>query len=298
MKIVIAGGSGFVGQHLARLLVDRGEEVVVLSRSVDRSAKFREVAWDGRSVGDWASEVEGADYVFNLSGSPVEKKWTEAVKRGILSSRVDSTRAIHAAIERASVRPKAWVNASAVGWYGDRGDEILAESSRPGSGFLAETCEAWERCCLVPDLEGVKQVAVRIGIVLGREGGAFPILKKLTDSFAGGAAGDGRQWMPWIHVEDLARLLAWAAESAQEGPINGCSPDPARNGEMMSALRAEVGRPFSPAVPSFMLGIGAGLMGKEPSVLLMSQRAVPTLALAQGFEFSHRDLRLAIRSLL
>jgi uncharacterized protein len=296
-RAVIAGGSGFVGQHLAAELVGQGFEVAILSRSVDSSAKYREVKWDGKSLGDWAKEIDGAELVFNLSGAPIDKKWTPEYQKVVLDSRVESSRVIGEAIRAATSKPKAWVNASAVGFYGDRGDEILGESAREGTGFLSEVCSEWERACLVPEIPDVKQVCVRIGIVLGLEGGMFPVMSKLAKLGLGGAAGSGKQWLPVIHVDDLARVFVWAAEFAQEGVLNGCCPEPVQNSEFMGALREAYGRPFSPPVPKFALNFGSGLMGKEGALILMSQRAVPTLALSQGFEFKYPDLDAIIGDL-
>jgi len=290
MKAVIAGGSGFVGHHLGAELERQGYEVVILSRSVDSSAKYREVKWDGRSLGDWAKEIDGSDLVFNLSGAPIDKKWTPEYQKVILDSRVDSSRVIGESIRAAEKKPRAWVNASAVGFYGDRGDEFLGESAHIGSGFLSEVCTQWEQAALEPDIPEVKQVCVRIGIVLGHEGGIFPVMSKLAKLGLGGAAGSGKQWLPVIHVDDLARLFVWAADHAQEGAVNGCCPEPVTNAGFMEALREAHGRPFSPPVPKFALSLGSGLMGKEGALILMSQRAVPTLALSQGFEFNYGNL--------
>ena len=297
-KAVIAGGSGFVGQHLAAELVAVGYDVVVLSRSVDTGAKYREVKWDGKSQGDWVNEIDGATAVFNLSGAPIENKWTPDYKKVIIDSRVDSTRAIHEAIRSVKNRPETWVNSSAVGWYGDRGDEILSESARAGSGFLNEVCEEWERACLKPDIPEVKQVCLRTGIVLGKDGGIFKEMSKLAKLGLGGAAGGGDQWLPVIHVKDMARMYVWAVDSAQEGPINACCPEPVKNSEFMGALRSAYSRPWSPPVPPFALKVGAGLMGKEGALILMSQRAVPTLALSQGFKFEFPDLEAIVEDLV
>ncbi|MFM9873444.1 MAG: TIGR01777 family oxidoreductase [Fimbriimonadaceae bacterium] len=289
-RAVIAGGSGFVGKHLAAELVGQGFEVVLLSRSVDTSATYREVKWDGKSLGDWEKEIDGAELVFNLSGAPIDKKWTPEYQKVVLDSRVESSRVIGEAIRAAGAKPKAWVNASAVGFYGDREDEILSESSREGAGFLSDVCAEWEQACLVPEIPDVKQVCVRIGIVLGREGGIFPVMSKLAKLGLGGAAGSGKQWLPVIHVDDLVRLFVWAADHAQEGVLNGCCPEPVQNSEFMGALREAYGRPFSPPVPKFALNLGSGLMGKEGALILMSQRAIPTLAQSQGFEFKYENL--------
>ncbi len=290
MKAVIAGGSGFVGQHLAAELVKHGYEVVLLSRSIGEKSKYREVKWDGRTLGDWVQEIEGCDLVFNLSGAPIDKKWTPEYKKVLIDSRVDSSRVIGEAIRSVKAKPRAWVNSSAVGFYGDRSDDILGESARQGDNFLTEVCVEWERAALEPDIADVRQVCVRTGIALGREGGIFPVMSKLAKMGLGGAAGSGKQWLPVIHVDDLARLYFWAADHANEGAVNGCGPKPVTNADFMKALREAYARPFSPPVPKFALQLGSGLMGKEGDLILMSQRAVPTLALANGFEFKYPSL--------
>jgi uncharacterized protein len=298
MKAVIAGGSGFVGKHLAAELTNSGFEVVVLTRSPNAGAKFREVKWDGKSQGDWAKEIDGATAVFNLSGAPIDKKWTPEYQKVLVSSRTEPTRAIHEAIRASAVKPKTWVNASAVGWYGDRGDEILSESDRIGEGFLSEVCQQWEDAALVQDIPEVKQVCARIGIVLGNEGGVLGALIPLVKGFAGGAAGSGKQYLSVIHVKDLAKMLVWLVEAGQEGPINACGPEPVTNSQLMAALRERFGRPPVPPAPAFVIKAATAAMGKEATVVLVSQRAVPTLALAQGFEFAFPTLNSALDDLL
>ncbi|MDI9641414.1 DUF1731 domain-containing protein [Geitlerinema splendidum] len=198
----------------------------------------------------------------------------------------------------ALIPPSVWINAGGVGIYGDRGDEALSESSRPGGGFLADVSSAWEAACLNSESK-TRTVVARFGVVLGREGGAFPIFLKLAKLFIGGPAGNGRQWMSWIHIEDLCRLLEWMIEEDHvSGAVNAVSPDPVRNGDFMDELRKAVGRPPVPGMPNAIFRQLVTLTGKEPSVLLESQRVFPVLAMSKGFEFQFPEFHAAIEALI
>lgn len=297
-KAVVAGGSGFVGKAVLEQFKKEGWETVVLSRSVKPvPGADRVVVWDAASGGPWEAEVSGAGAVVNLTGESVMTRFTLEAKRKILSSRVDSTRAIAAAIASASVTPSAWVNASAIGFYGDGQDRELCEASPRGSGFLAETCEAWEKAFFAPDLPGVRRAAIRVGIVLGRGGGAFEQLSRVTKMFAGGALGTGRQYMSWIHLDDIARMFVWASQNPVSGVFNGTAPAPVTNAEMMSAFRGVYGRPPIPPAPAFMVRLMAGAMNLEPDVILEGARVLPRMPLAHGFEFLHPSLGKALDGL-
>lgn len=296
-KVIVAGGSGFVGGHLIAELNAAGHEVVLLSRSSKSEPGASTVIWDAKTVGPWASELDGALAVYNLSGTPVDKKWTPEVQKQIRDSRVYSTRAIGEAIAVSHSRPQAWINASAIGFYGNRGNESLSESSKIGQGFLAETCIDWEKSMSDFDLPDVSQTAIRIGIVLGKEGGAFPILNNLAKAFLGGAVGSGKQYMSWIHVRDLARMMVWAIDQRIDGPVNGVAPNPVTNAEFMATLRELHGRPPIPPAPSPILKLATGLMGKEAEVLLSGAKVFPTVAKSRGFEFEFPDLRDAVSQL-
>lgn len=295
-KLVLAGGSGFVGAAIIERFSDW--EVVVLGRRGTDVPGARGVKWDAATIGSWTSELENVDAVINLAGEPIAQRWTEESKRRILESRTRSTCVIGEAIQQLSTPPKVWVNASAVGYYGDTGDTEVDETSAPGRGFLAETCLAWEDSQRSWSLPGTRCVRVRIGVAFGKDGGALPVLAKLTRSFLGGAAGNGRQFVPWIHVDDLARLFRWCVESPVEGPVNGCAPLPIRNAELMEALRKTIGRPWAPPAPTPLLKVATGLMGLPAETVLISSRVVPRVAQQHGFAFQHADLERALRDLL
>lgn len=296
-KAVIGGGSGFIGNHLANELEKSGYEVAVLTRSPDAGARYPEVKWDAKSLGDWVKEFEGADAVFNLTGAPIEKKWTDEYKKVIVQSRVDSTCIFAEAIKASKTPPRVWVNSSAIGFYGDRGDEMLSESSSAGTGFLPETCLKWESSIFEHSLPKTRKVAIRTGIVLGKESGMYPVLKSITEKFLGGAAGDGKQWVSWIHVDDLVRMMVWSLNSGLEGPINATAPNPVTNANLMEAMREDLGRPPVPPAPPFLINLATSAIGKEGALILQGQRVHPVIAQANGFNFLYPKLHLALSDL-
>lgn len=298
-KVVVAGGSGLIGRELTARLKGLGYEVVVLSRSGKAPKEARGVMWDAETVGPWREELEGAAAVINLVGSSIAVKWTKESKLEILESRLHSTKAIGMAIALCESRPPVWVNMSAIGFYGDRGSEELSEASQPGArrDFLVDTCVAWEAALDEVQLEGVRKVILRSGTVLGKEGGAFPQLLNLTKWFLGGHVGPGTQYMSWIHIKDLCGLIIFAVENDVSGPINGTSPQSVTNRFFMGALRGILRRPWAPPVPAFALTIANWFGAPDPSLLLYSQRVVPSVALENGFSFEFDDLRDAMKNL-
>jgi uncharacterized protein (TIGR01777 family) len=300
MKIVIAGGSGFIGKALVQHLSDRNE-VVVLSRHPRAGLAAREAEWDGKSVGDWAVELEGAEAVINLSGASISKHWSQEYKLQILESRLDSTRAIGQAIAGCSIPPNVWINGSATGYYGNRGDELLNEDSAPGrkGEFLVDTCVAWEHEQERAQCSSTRKVRIRTGLVLGQGGGALAPLQTLARFFLGGAVGNGQQYMSWIHISDLVGLIQWILDSERvEGPVNGTAPEPERNDHFMAVLRAVLKRPWAPPVPAFVLRLVSAFGGPEASLLLDGQKVMPTKALQGGFHFKFLNLRDALADLL
>jgi uncharacterized protein (TIGR01777 family) len=299
MKALVTGATGFVGPRLLRML----DGPVVLSRNPERArTALGRLAgpiyrWDPMR-GPPAPEVfEGVDVVLHLAGESVaEGRWTPAQKARIRDSRVVGTRHLVQGIAQASARPKTLVSSSAVGYYGDRGDEELTEAAAPAHDFLADVCVEWEREALVAEQHGVRVVTARTGIVLGAGGGA---LAKMLTPFklgAGGPLGNGRQWMPWIHVADLARLYLHAAETASiRGPMNAVAPHPVRNSEFTKALARQLHRPAF--MPAPYLGLRL-LFGEFAKVLFASQRVIPRVAIDTGFVFQYPEIAVALREIL
>jgi hypothetical protein len=298
-KVVVAGGSGRIGRALAAELAGEGREVVVLSRRAggDAAPGGRSVAWDGRTVGAWAAELEDAAGVVNLAGEDIAGgRWTEARKRRLLDSRVATTGALVEAIRRARRPPAALLQASAVGYYGNRGDEALDEDSAPGTGFLPEICVAWEGASAPVEALGVRRVVLRTGLVLARDGGALPEMARPFRLGVGGPLGDGRQWMPWIHLADeTGAIRHLLARADQRGPFNLVAPEPATNEAFSRALARALGRPSLLRAPAFALRLALGEMA---DMLLGGQRPAPRRLLEAGYRFRFPALDPALADLL
>lgn len=255
-----------------------------------KSACFR---WDPARELPPAEAFDGCEAVFHLAGEPVaEGRWTKAKKANIRDSRVEGTRHLVEALRELESRPKVLVSASAVGFYGSRGNEVLAESAAAADGFLADVCRAWEAEAGAAEDLGMRVVTIRIGLVLGTQGGALARMLPLFKLCAGGRLGDGQQWMPWIHVDDLASLFLFCAQSETlDGAVNGCAPNPVTNQQFTKALAKAVGRPALFPAPAFALRLG---LGEFAEVLLASQRAVPDKAQSAGFQFKHPTIETAL----
>jgi uncharacterized protein (TIGR01777 family) len=296
-RTLVTGATGLIGTRL----VARLPHVVVLSRDAESARRrlgVREAfAWSPEGGPPPATAFEHVDAMVHLAGESVAAgRWTTERKRRIRESRVLGTRHLVAGLAAAPSRPRVLVCASAVGYYGDRGDELLDEFSAPGQGFLSEVCQAWETEALGGEALGIRVVLVRIGVVLARDGGA---LAKLLPPFrlgAGGRLGGGRQWMPWIHVDDLVGLVAHAAASNEvRGAMNAVAPQPARNADFARALGRALHRPALLPVPGLALRL---LLGEMSEVLTASQRVVPKVAERTGYAFRHPDLDGALGALL
>jgi hypothetical protein len=302
MNIVIAGGSGFLGGALARTLAAEGHQVAILTRrrvaSTPAQPRMSFVEWtpDG-SGGPWASVVDGATAVVNLAGESIAaKRWSPAQKQKLRDSRLLATRSLTTAVRQAARPPAAFVSGSAVGYYGDRGDETLTEVSPPGTDFLAGVARDWEAAAgAVADLTRV--ALVRTGIVLDRRGGALPKMLPPFQMFVGGPLGSGTQYMPWIHKEDWVRLVSWmiTAEGAR-GPVNATGPSPVTNAEFSKALGLALKRPSFLPAPAFALRLALGEMAD--ALLLSGQRALPVRATDLGFSFRYSNIDEALASAL
>lgn len=299
-KVVLAGGSGFLGQALGHRLAAEGWEVVVLSRDPRETTPFREVLWNAETGGAWAAELEGAAAVVNLAGRSINCVHTLVNGREILDSRLNAVKALAKGYARARHPPPVWVQCSATGYYGNAGDRFCDESLAPGPGFLAETCRLWEGAFQAVDLPEVRRVILRIGVVLDAEHGALPVLTKLTRRFLGGPAGSGRQYLSWIHREDLLGIFEAALVRPElTGPYNACSPAPVTNAGFMRELRSALGRPWCPAAPEFVVRLVAGrLLGTDSTLALHGQRCRPGRLLAAGFNFNHPAVGAALHDLL
>lgn len=295
-RIVIAGGTGFVGVALVDQFMKRGYEVVVLSRG-DEKSKARLVNWDGRNVGPWADELKNALAVINLSGTPINKKWTAKTFAEMRSSRIETTNAIGEAITGMSERPKVWVNTNATGIYGDRGDEALSESSRLGTGQLADLCKEWSAAHMRWPLPDVNRIQSRFGVVLG-PGGALQVLTKLSTWFLGAPAGTGTQYVSWIHIDDLCSLMEKCVEGWFSGAVNFCAPGPVTNRDLMAGIARQVGRPKLPPVPAPLFEFATGLVGMEGQFILQGQRVFPVIAQGHGFPFKFATIQAALSDLL
>ena len=299
-RIVIAGGSGFIGGHLARRFRERGLDVVILTRTAKaRTDGVREVAWDGRTVGAWARELDGAAALVNLTGKSVNCRHTPANKHEIILSRVDSVRVIAGAIAASTVPVPVWVQASAVGIYGNAGDRLCDESAPHGADFMAQVCEKWEGALAEATMPRTRRVALRFGVALGRDGGALPMLARLARWGLGGTVASGTQYMSWIHIDDLASVVERAIERVtMVGAYNAATHTAATNAAFMRRLRRVVHRPWSPPAPAFAVEIGSWIIGTDAEVALHGQRCVPRRLDEDGFAFAHEDLGETMAGLL
>lgn len=303
MKIVIAGGTGFLGAPLADTLAAAGHAVVVLSRassatSAARPSGVRLVPWTPNGdAGSLAPDIDGADAVVNLAGESIAgARWSPGHKRRILDSRVKATRSLADAIARAAAPPAVLVNGSAVGYYGPCGDEVVTEEAPPGSDFLARVCVEWEAEANRAASARTRVVCVRTGLVLARNGGALPKMLPPFKLFVGGRVGSGRQFWPWIHRDDWVALVGWAiANAGVSGPLNATAPDPVTNAAFAEALGGAMHRPALLPAPAFALRLMLGEMAD--ALLLSGQRAVPSKARHQGFTFRHETLDGALRAI-
>lgn len=297
-KIVIAGASGFIGTELITAFKAEGWHIIAVSRGASVKGADETVAWSDDPASPLGRALGESQALINLAGRSIMTRFTPQSKEEILKSRVDSTQQLGRLIAGLSRKPEVWVNASAIGIYGDRGDKVLTEASPIGEGFLPDTCMAWESAVMKENLPDVRRVMIRIGIVLGHGGGAFEQLSKVTNMYAGGALGSGQQYVSWIHLKDLVRMFVWAVNNEVSGPINGTAPNPVTNAELMSGLRDVYGKPPIPPAPAFIIKAVLPMMGIEPSLLLDGQRVIPELAMVHGFRFEFETLTFALHDLV
>jgi uncharacterized protein (TIGR01777 family) len=302
-RILVSGATGFIGRALCRRLVKGGYEVVALSRDPTRGNESLPnqvsiVRWDAKTAKGWADYAEGAYAIINLAGESIGSgRWTRTKKRGILESRLNAGGAVVEAVEKAGDKPKVVIQASGIGYYGDSGDEIVEESSLPGSGFLSDVAEKWEGSTKGVQSAGVRHVIIRTGVVLGADGGFLSRVILPFRLFVGGRLGSGHQWIPWIHIEDEVGAIVFLMEEEKlRGAFNLTAPNPLTSKEFFSLLGKAMRRPSWLPVPGFALRLFLGEMAKE--LILSGQRAMPKRLLESGYEFLYPQAELAVLEIL
>jgi len=297
VNITITGASGLIGRRLLKNLGAAGHALTVLSRHAGTNvpAGVSVAAWDPVKGLPPEDSLRNANVVLHLAGEPVAQRWTADAKRRIRESREAGTRNLVQALSKLSNPPQALVCASAVGYYGSRGDEVLREDSAPDHSYLAEVCVAWEKEAVAAEAFGMRVVRVRIGVVLDSRGGALQRMLPPFRMGAGGRLGDGKQWMSWIHLADLAAMFQFAVENPVRGALNGVAPIPVTNADFTQTLAKTLRRPAIFPVPAFGLKV---LFGEMSEILLASQRVLPAAPEAAGFHWSFPELGGALKDLL
>ncbi len=295
MKIAVTGGTGFVGKALVEDLIERGEDVTVVSRTPEKlPAPFRGLV----NASSWEDlSLDGFDAVVNLAGENLlGHRWSEEHKQKIRDSRLDTTRRIVDLCAAAKDGPSVLVQASAVGYYGPREDDLeLDEGSPPGEGFLAEVCKEWEGEAAKVRAQGVRMVPLRIGVVLGRSGGALERMAPVFRKNLGGKIGSGKQWISWIHMRDLVRMVGYILDQEQvTGPWNGTAPNPVQMKAFAEAIGRALGKPAWLPAPAFALKIA---LGEGAEIVLTGQRVLPRKALEQGFVFEYPKIDAALEEI-
>jgi hypothetical protein len=298
LKIFITGGTGFIGSRLSELFLQEGHIVIVTGTS-SASHGFKHhglkyIAADTTKKGSWQKELEDADAVVNLAGTTIFKRWNENYKKSIYESRILTTRNLVEALP--SGRTITLCSTSAAGYYGDRGNDILTEEEPPGNDFLARVCVDWEKEAFSAGRKGIRTVAARFGVVLGKGGGAMGKMIPAIRLFAGGPIGSGRQWFPWIHIDDLVSAVSFVFKNNDiRGPLNFTAPVPARNYELVKTTASLLKRPALLPAPAFLIKI---ILGEFGASILYSQRAVPERLLKHGFAFRYPDIKSAVSEVL
>ena len=298
MKVLIAGGLGFVGTQLSKRFLESGHEVTILGHAPNPKpytpSAVRYVSADTTITGPWQEEVPIHNLVMNLVGASIFGRWNTALKKLIYDSRVLTTRNLADAMLPSN--ESTLFNTSAVGYYGFRDDEMLYESSEPGDDFLAKLCVDSEAEARRAEEKGARVVITRFGLVLERNGGALQQMISTFEKFVGGPLGSGEQWFSWIHMSDLLDAIMFLVQNVGiTGPVNCCSPNPVRNKDLAKKLGKALGRPSSISMPSFML---RAILGEFASVLLKGQRVIPGVLQKNGFEFKYPELPGALASIL
>jgi len=304
-RIILAGGSGFLGRALARTFGAKVFEVIVLTRSPqERTDGVKEIAWDAQSPGAWTTWLEGAEAVINLTGKSVDCRYTAANRQAIIASRVNSTRVLGRVIAACRQPPRVWLNCSSATLYKHTFDTPMDEAGVIGAtpeakdAFSIEVIRQWEQALDEARTPVTRKAALRTAMVFGRDGGVYPVLRRLARLGLGGTMGDGRQYVSWMHEADFCRAVEWVLDREQlSGPVNLAAPNPVPNREMMRLIREAVGAPFGLPATGWVLEIGAFFIRTETELIIKSRRVVPGRLLESGFQFQFPDMRSALADL-
>lgn len=298
-KLIIAAGTGFLGDVLVNHFQDKFDEIVILTRGKSRvSNKIKFVNWDAKTLSGWELELENATVLINLAGKSVDCRYTEANKKEILSSRIDSTNVLNNAVLQCENPPKHWLNSSTSTIYRHSEDkQMTEENGEIGDDFSMNVAKAWEKAFFETKTPKTLKTALRTSIVLGKNGGAFIPLKRLTQFGLGGKQGSGNQFISWIHEEDFARAIEFVIDKEIIGVINIVSPQPVKNKIFMSKLRTQLNVPVGIPTPKLLLQLGAKIIGTEPELVLKSRNVIPERLNQQGFAFEFDTLDKALKNL-
>ena len=300
-KVVIAGGSGFIGSKLCAHYKSRAFEIVVLTRrSSFTENEIRFVHWNAKALGPWQAELDGADILVNMNGRSVDCRYNESNKKEIFDSRIDATKVLGMAIGQLKQPPLLWFNSSSATIYRHAEDRQMDEASGElGQGFSVEVCKSWEQTFFSAQTQGTRKVALRTAIVLGAQGGALKPLARMTKFGFGGTQGIGSQFFSWVHEDDLLRAMDFIEEHHSiEGPVNISAPNPLRNKEVMRLFRLKMGVSFGFPTPKWLLTIGARFINTETELILKSRNVVPKKLKEMGFVFSYPNLNRALDDLI
>ncbi|PSR54258.1 TIGR01777 family protein [Adhaeribacter arboris] len=298
-KILIAGGTGALGSAIIQRYYNTETELIVLSRTAKPTDKnIRYVAWDAKSLGAWAQELEESTAVINLVGKSVNCRYTAKNKQEIIRSRVDSTKVIGQAIQSLKQKPAVWINAGSTAIFGNSGEELKDESSKTGGGFSPEVCKLWEQAFFSVATPGTRKVFLRIGLVLQANKGVLKPFANLAKTGFGGKIGSGDQYMTWIHEEDFVNLIHWVINNEVTGIIHAASPFPVKNKEFMRAIRQALKVPIGLPNPAFLTRFGALFIGTEAELVLSGRRVVSTILAEKQFPFKYPQLGQALKQLL
>lgn len=300
MKIAVAGGLGFVGSYIVPRLISAGHDVTVFDSRKESDFKYEGACYvraDLMMEGSWQKFVSGNEVIINLAGMNIFQRWSEKKKKLLYSSRIKSTQNIVNSLNSSGEGVKLLINASAAGYYGFHKDEIITENSSPGTDFLAQICKDWEAEAFKAEHKGIRVVILRFGSVFGRGGGAFHELKKIFNMFLGAKLGSGKQWFPWVHIEDIWQVVLRAIENeSMKGAYNCISPQIVTNAQLTKVMSSVIGRPvIFPFVPGIALRI---ILGEFGSMILKGQRAVPEKLEKEGYSFAFPELEAALKDLM